>query len=131
MIVDSSAIVDIVTQEPDEPQMLAAILAAKTCRMSAASWLETAIVVDGRKNTTAASRFETLPTLLRVESAPVTAEQAVIARADFQRSGRGKHPARLNYGVCFSYGLAKSTGEPLLFKGDDFRQTDVEPALRD
>jgi ribonuclease VapC len=131
VIVDSSAILAIILLEPDEPLMLTTILASKVSRMSAASWLETSIVVDGKKNARAAARFEEVISRLAIEIVAVSPEQAVLARRAHQLYGRGQHPARLNYGDCFSYALAKSTGEPLLFKGGDFSQTDIEPALRD
>ncbi len=76
------------------------------------------------------ARFETLLAKLSLEIVPVSVEQAHTARVAYRRFGRGNHPARLNYGDCFAYALAKVTGEPLLFKGDDFSQTDITPALR-
>ncbi len=76
------------------------------------------------------ARFETLLAKLNLDIVPVSVEQAAVARTAYLRFGRGNHPARLNYGDCFAYALAKVTGEPLLFKGNDFSQTDITPALR-
>lgn len=75
------------------------------------------------------SRFEDLMDRLKLEVVAVDAEMAWAARRANQDYGRGRHPARLNFGDCFSYALAKQTGEPLLFKGNDFRRTDIIPAL--
>ncbi len=131
MIIDSSAILAIVLLEPDEPKMLSAVMAATAIRMSAANWLETSIIVDSRQNRKVAAKFDAIITDLNIEIAAVSKEQAVIARDAYRRFGRGRHPAKLHYGDCFAYALALTTGEPLLFKGNDFSQTDVEPALRD
>jgi ribonuclease VapC len=131
LIIDSSAILAIVLLEPDEPKMLSAVMAATAIRMSAANWLETSIIVDSRQNRKVAAKFDAIITDLNIEIAAVSKEQAVIARDAYRRFGRGRHPAKLNYGDCFAYALALTTGEPLLFKGNDFSQTDVEPALRD
>jgi len=131
LIIDSSAILAIVLLEPDEPKMLSAVMAATAIRMSAANWLETSIIVDSRQNRKVAAKFDAIITDLNIEIAAVSKDQAVIARDAYRRFGRGRHPAKLNYGDCFAYALALTTGEPLLFKGNDFSQTDVEPALRD
>ena len=98
--------------------------------MSAGNWLEAAIIVDGRGDATARIRFDELLDAGGIEITPVSVEQARVARLAYQQFGRGNHPARLNYGDCFAYALAKVTGEPLLFKGNDFVQTDIQPALR-
>ena len=131
MIIDSSALLAILLVEPDETKMLAAVMAAKPKRMSAANWLETAIIVDSKNNPNVAATFDAIITELDIEIVAVSPEHTVVARAAYQRFGRGRHPAKLNYGDCFAYALARSTGEPLLFKGNDFSQTDVEPVLRD
>ncbi len=130
MIVDSSAIMAIVLAEPDGDRMLATLGDASSRQISAGTWLESCIVVNQRHQPGAAARFETLLAKLQLAIVPVTADQAVIARSAYERFGRGNHPARLNYGDCFAYALAKVTGEPLLFKGTDFSQTDITPALR-
>ena len=74
-------------------------------------------------------QYEALFREARIQIEPVTAEQALLARQGYSDYGKGRHPAGLNFGDCFSYALAKATGEPLLFKGEDFRQTDIQPAL--
>jgi ribonuclease VapC len=131
VIIDSSAILAIALREPDELRMLTAIIEAPMCKISAANGLEISLVVDGKKETTAAADFDELMDRLKIKIVEVSPEQAVIAREAHRRFGRGHHPAKLNYGDCFAYALARATGEPLLFKGHDFSQTDVEPALRD
>lgn len=129
MIVDSSALVAIILNEPEEEAMLTAILRAPAARISAANWLEAAVVADRRRRPTAPDRFGVLMDMIELEVVPMTADHAAHARDAYSRFGRGKHPARLNFGDCIAYALAKSTGEPLLFKGQDFPQTDVTPAL--
>lgn len=131
MIVDSSALLAVILNEADEPSFAAAMIDAPALRMSAANWVEAAIVVDSHKNPAAKIRFEDLVEALRLQIVPVTVEDAYRTRTAHNDYGRGHHPARLNYGDCFAYALAKSSGEPLLFKGTDFSQTDIEPALKD
>ncbi len=99
-------------------------------RLSAAGYLEAAIVVDGRGDPVLCRELDELLTMLGVIVEPVSATHARIARQAYQQFGRGSgHPARLNFGDCFSYALAKETAEPLLFKGTDFAQTDVLVAV--
>lgn len=131
MIVDSSALLAVILDEEDEPRYSAALIDAPVLRMSAANWVETAIVVDSYKSPAAAVRFEDLFDVLQLRVESVTTEDAVRARTAYSDYGKGHHPARLNYGDCFAYALAKRCGEPLLFKGSDFAQTDIEPALKD
>ncbi len=131
MIVDSSALLAVILDEEDEARFSAALIDAPALRMSAANWVETAIVVDSGKNPAAAIRFDDLFDLLRLKIESVTVEDAHRARAAYSDYGRGHHPARLNYGDCFAYALAKRCGEPLLFKGNDFAQTDIDSALED
>ena len=107
MIVDSSALLAVILNEDDEPRFATAMIDAPALRMSAANWVEAAIVVDSHRNPTATDRFEDLVEALRLEIVPVTVEHAYrtrVAHADF---GRGHHRARLNYGDCFAYALAK------------------------
>ena len=130
MIIDSSAILAVVFAETDGAMMLDAMSRTDRRRMSAATWLETFVVLDRRNRPAGVQRVEQLLELIDPELVPVTAEQARIARTAYQTYGRGRHPARLNYGDCFAYALAKLTGEPLLFKGNDFSQTDITPALK-
>lgn len=131
MIVDSSALLAVILNEEDEPRYSAALIDAPVLRMSAANWVETAIVVDAYKIPAAAVRFEGLFDVLQLRIETVTIEDAYRARAAYSDYGKGHHPARLNYGDCFAYALAKRCSEPLLFKGNDFAQTDIEPALKD
>jgi ribonuclease VapC len=131
MIVDCSALLAVILNEDDEPRFAEAMIDAPVLRMSAANWVEAAIVVASHKNPAAADRFEDLVGALRLEIVPVTVEDAYRTRAAHHDYGRGRHRARLNYGDCFAYALAKRTREPLLFKGNDFSQTDIEPALKD
>jgi ribonuclease VapC len=131
VIVDSSAVLAIVFREPDGRRYLSAVLDAAARRMSVSNWLETTMVVDRRGNALAVNWFEDFIQNAEIELMPVSISQAAIARRAWHMFGRGVHPARLNYGDCFAYALAKETREPLLFKGNDFAQTDVEPALKD
>ena len=130
MIVDSSALMAVIFNEPEESRFAAALVDAPVLRMSVANWVEAAIVVDSRKDPRAKARFEDLRKMLQIELVPVTADMAYRSRVAYADYGKGNHPARLNYGDCFAYALAKETGEPLLFKGTDFAQTDIEPALK-
>ncbi len=130
MIVDSSAVVSVVLDEPDGEALALTVSQALRPRMSAANWLEAAMVIDSRGGSLLARRFDEVVEGLGLEVVPVTLEQAHVARRAHQEYGRGNHPAKLNYGDCFAYALAKVTGEPLLFKGNDFSQTDIPPALK-
>jgi ribonuclease VapC len=130
VIVDSSALLAVVLKEADEERFARALLAAPSLRISAANWVEAAIVADG-KHPAVAARFDDLARFLALEIVPVGVDLAYDARRAWQAFGRGNHAARLNYGDCFAYALARKAGEPLLFKGNDFAQTDIEPALKD
>ncbi len=126
MIVDASAIVSVLRKEHDAERFLQAIFAADICRLSAATYLETAIVVDSLRDAVASRRLDEFIEEAEIIIEPVTVEQARIARAAYRDFGRGSgHRARLNFGDCFAYALAKTTGEGLLFKGTDFGATDV------
>lgn len=130
MIIDSSAIVAILLAEPERAAFLAAIQQDAAPAMSAASYLEVGMVVDGRGNPVLSRQYDALLEALGVEVVDATAQQARLARAAHRDFGRGSgHPARLNFGDCLSYAAAIDRGEPLLFKGDDFVHTDVTPAL--
>ena len=128
MIVDSSAVLAILFSEPDARRHAGAIMAASPCRMSVANVLEASIVVERRGGNTAAHELDTFLERAEIELVPVTVEHLEAARRAWRRFGRGNHPAALNFGDCFAYALARATGEPLLFKGDDFAQTDIEAA---
>jgi ribonuclease VapC len=130
VIVDSSALVAIVRQETDAHRYDEAIIAATGPRLSAANYLETSIVVDGARDPVLSRQLDRYLEVMRIAVEPLTARQARIARQAYRDFGRGSgHPARLNHGDCFAYALAADTGEPLLFKGDDFVHTDVTPAV--
>lgn len=127
MIVDTSAIIAILRCEEDADQ-LAEILANRDGpkRISAANWLEAAMVIDAERSPIASRQFDKLIHIAGIEIEAVTAEQVHIAREAYRDFGKGSgHSAKLNYGDCFAYALAKLTGEPLLFKGEDFIKTDV------
>ncbi|MFC5357002.1 type II toxin-antitoxin system VapC family toxin [Azospirillum himalayense] len=130
MIVDTSALVAILRSEPDALDYAVAIEKAPVRRISAANFLEAAIVIDSSRDETASRSFDTLIDAAGLIIEPVTEEQARTARDAYRRFGRGSgHPAKLNYGDCFAYALSKATNEPLLFKGQDFPHTDILSAL--
>lgn len=130
MIVDASALIAILRSEPEAADYARAIEAAGQRRISAANFLETAIVIDGSRDPVASRRLDDLLREAQIVIEPVTEAQARIARDAYRDFGRGSgHPAGLNFGDCFAYALSSSTGEPLLFKGDDFGHTDIAPAL--
>ena len=130
MIADSSAVLAILFAEEDASCYTDAIEAAATCRMSVVNWLETAIRIDFSGSPVAVNAFEDFMREARITIEAVDLEQAQIARRAYRAYGRGSgHPAGLNFGDCFAYALAKATGEPLLYKGDDFTQTDLTPAV--
>ncbi len=127
MIIDSSVLVAVILREPDARAFSRAIRVAPVRRLSAASYVELAAVMDGRRNPVLSGAIDELLATWRIEVAPFTVRQAQLAREAYQRYGRGSgHPARLNMGDCFSYALARDLGEPLLFKGADFALTDIE-----
>ncbi|OGO58477.1 MAG: ribonuclease [Chloroflexi bacterium RBG_16_69_14] len=127
MIVDTSVLVALIREEPDAAAFGRAMGAATIRRLSAANYVELAVVVDGSHDPVASSALEDLLAVWRIQVEPLTAVQARLARAAYQRFGKGSgHPARLNLGDCFAYALARDLGEPLLFKGDDFKLTDIE-----
>ena len=127
MVIDTSAILAILFNEPDAPAFELAIELDSVRLMSAASFLETAIVVEARLGDSAGRELDLLIYRAGITIVSVTAEQDEVGRDAFRRFGRGRHAAALNFGDCFAYALSQTSGEPLLFKGDDFRQTDVTP----
>jgi ribonuclease VapC len=128
MIVDTSAIIAILRDEPDADHLSSAIESAEIRRVSAGTYVEAAIVVDANRDPVLSRRLDSFLHQAFFVVEPVTVEQARIAREAYRDYGKGRHRAGLNFGDCFAYALAKEKGEPLLFKGDDFRKTDVEPA---
>ena len=129
MIVDSSALLAVLNRESDAERFQGAILTASPCRMSVANMLEASIVVEGRGGAEAGHELDAFLEHAAIEPAPVTAEHLEAARQAWRRFGKGRHPAALNFGDCFAYALAQVTGEPLLYKGDDFSRTDIPAAL--
>jgi ribonuclease VapC len=129
VIVDSSAIIAILFGETDAAIYAGAIASADICRISAANYVETAVVVESQ-STAGARQFDTFMRRAGIVIEPVTEEHALLARQAYADFGKGRHPAGLNFGDCFSYALAKASGEPLLFKGNDFSKTDVQQVVR-
>lgn len=130
MIIDSSALLAILFNEPEALPYAEAIASANATRVSAANWLETAIRIDHGGNAIASNALDDLMHEASIEIVSVTPEQAGLARSAYRAYGNGTgHPAQLNFGDYFSYALAKSSGEPLPFKGQDFSRTDLTPAL--
>ncbi len=129
MIVDSSALLAILLDEPERAAFLELMTESDVVRISAVTYVEAAAVIDRRGGPTLARQFDALLEAAEVEIVEVTAEQARRARAAYRDFGRGSgHPAGLNFGDCLSYALARDVDESLLFKGDDFAHTDVRSA---
>ena len=131
MILDTSALVAILFQEPEAEDFARLILAADICRLSVANHLELAIVLERQARPDAARQAEAFLRAAAIVVEPVTLQQGALARQAYYDFGRGRHRARLNFGDCFAYALAKAMDEPLLFKGRDFVQTDVRVARTD
>jgi len=131
MIIDTSALIAILRDEADAIVYARAIESATSRRVCAVNFVEAAVVIDGSRDPVASRRFDELFAVAQLIVEPVTRDQANIARAAYRDFGKGSgHPARLNFGDCFAYALAKVSTEPLLYKGDDFAQTDLRSALR-
>ncbi|MBZ5575088.1 MAG: type II toxin-antitoxin system VapC family toxin [Acidobacteriia bacterium] len=128
MVVDTSAVLAILLAEREAGRFAQAIEDATVCRVSVASYLEAALVIDNRGDAVASREFDLFFRRAGMTIEPVTFEQAQIARQAYRDFGKGRHRAGLNFGDCLSYALAKSLDEPLLFKGADFAQTDIERA---
>jgi len=129
MIVDTSAIIAILFEEDDAELYARALTQADSCRMSAANFVEAAVVVDAQTKDKGSRQFDAFFRRAGIAIEPVNEEQAHIARQAYADFGKGRHPAGLNFGDCFAYALARATGEPLLFKGKDFKKTDIKSAL--
>jgi ribonuclease VapC len=125
MVIDASAIVAILTGEPQGRQFIEAIEAADSRRLSVATFVEASIIIESRMGADGLRDLDRFIAVSGVEIAPVDREQGEIARLVYSRFGKGRHRAGLNYGDCFAYALAKSRGEPLLCTGDDFVHTDL------
>ncbi|HEV8024607.1 MAG TPA: type II toxin-antitoxin system VapC family toxin [Candidatus Nanopelagicales bacterium] len=130
MILDTSALIALIEAEPEADTFLDVIAHSSRVSISAATYVEASIVIDSRNNPVLSRSFDTLLDDLAVTIEPVTAEQAVVARQAYRDFGKGRqHPAQLNFGDCFSYALASTEGQPLLYKGQDFSHTDVRSAV--
>ncbi len=130
IVVDTSAIVAIVRHEDEESIFTEILDNSPAAVMSAVSYVEAHMVIVGRRLRAKAATVESMLAALGIETVEVTHEQAGLAIGSFLAYGKGRHRARLNLADCFAYALAKSRGAPLLFKGDDFLQTDIVPAWR-
>jgi ribonuclease VapC len=128
MVIDTSALVAMLSNEPEAEAFEAAVEADTVRLMSAATYLETAIVIESRFGESGGRELDLWLHRTVVDLVAVHPDQAHAARIAYRKYGKGRHPAGLNYGDCFSYALAKISGEPLLFKGDDFPLTDITTA---
>lgn len=130
MIVDASAVLAVLLKEPEEYRFADILVEAKDqAALSPVNYLEIALRVDRGDMPDTAQKLDEILSRMNVMLVDITPRQAQIAREAYQKFGKGNHPAKLNLGDCFAYALAKARGEPLLFKGDDFRLTDVEAAI--
>jgi ribonuclease VapC len=129
LVVDTSALMAILLEEPDAIRYAQALHDADELRMSAPTWLEAAQVSTGRRGAKGYAEFSDLISRLRIDIVPCDEAMARRAFDAWLRFGKGRHPAALNFGDCFSYALAKLRNDPLLFKGDDFSKTDAISAL--
>ncbi|MEM9953632.1 MAG: type II toxin-antitoxin system VapC family toxin [Chloroflexota bacterium] len=129
MIVDSSAVIAILFDEPEATAFIDMIHMATACHMSAANALEAAMVIDRRESVSLTRHYDRFMEVANIQIAPVTTEDVSFARHAYHQFGKGKHRAALNFGDCFAYALAKRLGLPLLFKGNDFIHTDIVSAV--
>jgi ribonuclease VapC len=129
MVIDTSALVALLGMEPEAERIATAIEADPVRLLSAASLVEATIVVESKRGPQAGRELDLLIAKSGVQVEAVTAEQGEIARDAWRRFGKGRHAAGLNLGDCFSYALAKTSAEPLLFKGSDFGQTDISTVV--
>lgn len=128
MILDTSALAAILFGEPEAGRFVQSIHDAERCRISAANFVELAMVIEGQIGPDASRQCDTFFRRAQIAIEPVSVEHAHLARQAFLDFGKGRHPAGLNFGDCFAYALSKASGEPLLFKGTDFSQTDIAAA---
>jgi ribonuclease VapC len=126
MVLDTSALIAILQNEPECSSFASAIEAADSRSLSAACFVEASMIMESRFGPAGVRDFDLLLSKADIALVPVDVDQSHIAREAFRRFGKGRHAAGLNFGACFAYALARSLGEPLLFKGRDFSQTDVE-----
>jgi ribonuclease VapC len=125
VVIDTSALVALLGMEAEAVRLAAAIEQDPQRLISAATLVETGLVIEARYGAAGGRELDLLVARAALVVAPVTAEQADVAREAWRRFGKGQHAAGLNFGDCFSYALARTLGEPLLFKGGDFSETDV------
>ena len=128
MVIDTSALLAIFLAEAERKPFLDQIIQAEARQISAANLLETGIVLEAKRGEAAGREFDLFVVRAKLQIVPVDAEQVEIARSAWRKYGKGRHPAGLNFGNCFAYALAKVSGEPLLAKGEDFSQTDIQLA---
>ncbi|WP_199777478.1 type II toxin-antitoxin system VapC family toxin [Bosea sp. FBZP-16] len=129
IVVDSSAITAILRNEPERDRLLAALNASAANFCSMVTFVESFMVSTSRNANAPVALHLRLLEDLGIEAAPLDQKQAVLAAEAFARFGKGRHPAKLNLGDCFSYALAKSLNAPLLYKGEDFGRTDLVAAV--
>ena len=127
MVIDTSALVAILQDEPERHVFDEAIEAASSRRMSVANFVESSLVIESRQGAEGLRELDFFIDRAGIHLVAVDAEQGKVARRAFSQFGKGRHPAGLNYGDCFAYALAKVLAEPLLFKGNDFSKTDITP----
>ena len=125
MVIDTSALVAILQDEPERRVFNEAIESAETRSISTASFVETSMIIESRYGPDGTRALELFISKSQISFVSVDTDQAYLARNAFRQYGKGRHPAGLNFGDCFSYALAKALDEPLLFKGDDFTRTDI------
>ncbi|GAO39480.1 ribonuclease VapC [Sphingomonas changbaiensis NBRC 104936] len=129
MIVDTSAIIALIREEPETAWIVPLLLDNfGKAKMSLANYLEAAIAVDGNDDEVLSDRLDWIIKHWAIELVPVSRHHVEVAREAYRLFGKGRHEARLNFGDCFAYALARTTGEPLLSKGSDFAQTDIRSA---
>ena len=126
MVVDPSALIAVLQDEPDRETIVERIQSAESICMSVVSFVEASIVIHHRNRIDGLLDLDLLISKAGIELVTCDANQAYVARSAFRVYGKGQHPAKLNFGDCFSYALAKTRNEPLLYKGQDFSQTDIE-----
>jgi len=125
MVIDTSALIAILQNEPERRAFNEAIEVAESCVMSTASFVETSMILESRYGLDGTRSLDLFISKAQIKLVPVDVDQAHIARKAFRHYGKGRHRASLNFGDCFAYALAKALGEPLLFKGADFKLTDI------
>ena len=126
MVIDTSCLGAIFFKEPEREEFLRKLGEAESLLISATTVVESGIVIEGRLGETGRSEFDWFLAKYQIQIVPVDAEHVDVARRAWRKYGKGNHPASLNFGDCFTYALAKISGEPLLAKGSDFQQTDLE-----